>query len=282
MTDIRMADVSEFQSNVDAPAYLKAGYQCIICRTHNGNRPDHMMTARRDYLRRHPFVAIGWYQYLVASRDAAAQAHEFINGLGGLRENEYVICDAESGGGAQTGHVRAWFAVVDRWAGFPGTLYSGDSFLKNQLGGSGSWKGRPIWVAAYGQSEPSQAHTLWQYTDNFHFPGITGGSDCSIHHDTAFEFLSAMRSGHVPKHPTPPPAPKPAPPKGEPKGKARLLLECDLANLQWTMEPQEGQVVWREQEQYASLEVQLGVGGSIRGHWRKQPLEFNAEPLGKP
>jgi GH25 family lysozyme M1 (1,4-beta-N-acetylmuramidase) len=212
MPEIHMADVSEFQSNVDAPTYLKAGYQCIICRAHNGTRPDHMMPVRRDYLRRHSFVAIGWYQYVVAGRDAATQAHEFLQTLGGLRPNEYVIGDWEEGAGDQTHRAQAWFAVADRWCGFPATLYSGDSFLRNQLGGSGRWRGRPIWVAAYGQHEPSQAHTLWQYADNFHFPGVTGPSDVSIHHDTAVEYLSAVRAGHVPKHPTPPkPKPHPAP-----------------------------------------------------------------------
>lgn len=214
MTDIHMADVSEFQPNVDAPTYLKAGYQCIIARTHNGYRPDHMMVARRDYLRRFPFVAIGWYQYLAPDRDPHQQAREFINGLGGLRRNEYVICDAEEGAGRQVDRVRAWFSVVDAWAGFPAMLYTGESFLGSNLGGAAAWHGRPLWVAAYRRTEPHAPHTLWQHADNFHFPGITGGCDASVHHDTAFEYLSAVRSGKVPPHPAPP---KPTPPKPKPK-----------------------------------------------------------------
>ena len=197
MTDIRMADISEFQFNIDAPSYLGGGFEVVICRVHNGNRPDLMMTVRRHYLRSHGFVGIGWYQYLVANRDAADQARDFISVVGSLGANEWPILDLEEGAGDQTGRAQEWFSVVDAWAGFPAMLYSGDSMLTNQLGGSDHWQGRPIWVAAYGQGEPTQAHTLWQFSDAYNFTGI-GTCDGSIHHDTAEEFMRSVRGASAP------------------------------------------------------------------------------------
>ena len=219
MTDIRMADVSEWQANVDASAYLGAGYKCIIARAHSGNRPDKTMPGRRDYLRGHPFAGVGWYHYLVDERDAAAQAHDFVDTIGTLKANEWPILDAEEGAGSQTGRAEAWFSVVDKWAGFPAMLYASDSFLRGQLSGSGHWGSRPICIAAYPSSyspdpgaEPSQKHCLWQYSDRASFPGIAGGSDASIAHYSASDFVALCRSGAKPAAP----AAKPVEAEAEP------------------------------------------------------------------
>jgi GH25 family lysozyme M1 (1,4-beta-N-acetylmuramidase) len=195
MTDIRMADISEFQSNVDAPAYLKQ-YKCIICRTYSGYRPDKMMTGRRDYLRGQPFTGLGWYAYLAPDRDPAQQAREFINTVGSLKPNEWPILDLEEGSGNQTSRAEAWFKVVDPWAGFPAMLYSGDYFLKNQLSGAGHWSGRPLWIAAYQSNEPTAAHILWQFSDAYTFAGI-GACDGNLAHMSAQEFISKVRGGKV-------------------------------------------------------------------------------------
>lgn len=222
MSDIYIADVSEFQSNVNAPAY---GSGVIICRTHNGYRPDHMMPVRRDYLRAHPFTALGWYQYLAPDRDATRQAHEFLATLGGLRANEFCILDSEdeNARGDQVARAEAWFRVVDRFCGFPATLYSGAGYLRSRLGSSAHWRGRPVWIASYPsnfrddrRAEPSDAHSLWQFSDRFVFPGITGATDCSVHHGTAAEFLASARAGHIAAGPSPPRS-TPAPPRQPPK-----------------------------------------------------------------
>jgi hypothetical protein len=67
-----------------------------------------------------------------------------------------------------------------------------------------------------------------------------------------------------------------------PSGVARALLEVELENLSWklTPEPGVGETVWRQREVYASLEVQVGIGGKLAGRWRSRPLPFNAAPLG--
>src|SRR5438270_7765831 len=121
---ITLADISEFQENIDAPPYLAAGHTCLIVRAHNGWRPDHKWPARRDYLRKFPFDALGFYQYLVQGRSSLDQAREFIATVGGLRPNEFVILDHEEGAGNQVPRAEAWFSVVDAHYGMPSTLYA--------------------------------------------------------------------------------------------------------------------------------------------------------------
>jgi GH25 family lysozyme M1 (1,4-beta-N-acetylmuramidase) len=208
MTDIRMADISEWQSDIDAPAYLNGGNSCLICRTYSGQRPDKTMPGRRDYLRKHSFTGLGWYAYLSASSSAASptdQARAFIQTVGQLRSNEWPILDVEEGSGSQVSRAQAWFDVVDPWAGFPAMLYASDSFLTYQLGGAAHWGNRPIWIAAYPSSyspepsrEPSQTHLLWQYSNRASFPGLSAGVDASIAHCSAADFIKRCRAGQAP------------------------------------------------------------------------------------
>jgi GH25 family lysozyme M1 (1,4-beta-N-acetylmuramidase) len=200
MADLLLADISEFQQNIDADTYIRGGHPALICRTHNGNRPDHMMPGRRDYLRGKPFTSLGWYQYLVKDRDPASQARDFIATVGALRPNEFPVLDLEEGPGNQVPRAEAWFRVVDRWAGFQSTLYTGSSMLTGQLGGPGRWGRRPLWIAAYYDYTPNPRNeprgcTFWQYTDRAKFPGLAGGVDGSIYHGTAERFAARVRPG---------------------------------------------------------------------------------------
>ena len=204
----RWPTVRSFKQDVDAGLYIKGGHQVIICRVHNGYRVDKALPGRVRYLRSKPFVAIGWYQYMVPDRDPAQQAREFISTIGKLGPNEFPICDHEEGAGNQTPRTEAWFKVVDPWAGFQASLYAGRSFLQHQLGGVAHWGRRPLWIADYVDytsnpaNEPAGA-TWWQYTDRERFPGIAGGCDGSIYHGTAQQFLARVRPGTSPI-PTPP------------------------------------------------------------------------------
>jgi GH25 family lysozyme M1 (1,4-beta-N-acetylmuramidase) len=201
---IRMADVSEFQPNVDAGAYVAGGYTVLIVRAHNGYRLDNMWPSRRDYLRQYPFVALGYYQYLAQSRDAAGQARALIDCVGPLAANEFLVCDIEEGGGNQVPRAEAWFSVVDGHHGFPATLYSGLSFCRDHLGGWARWATRPRWLAAYQTSEPGDPHDLWQHSSTAAFPGIPGRVDSSIFHGTDVEFLRMVRRGARVDTPPPP------------------------------------------------------------------------------
>ena len=74
MPDSYMADVSEWQSDIDADAYQRGGYDVLICRTYSGHDPDAKMPGRRDYLRGSGLAGIGWYCYLESGYDPADQA----------------------------------------------------------------------------------------------------------------------------------------------------------------------------------------------------------------
>lgn len=200
---ITLADVSEFQDNVDADAYLAAGHSCLIVRAHNGWRPDNKWPGRRDYVRKHPFVAVGYYQYLVSERAASDQARDFITAVGDIRPNEFLILDLEEGGGAQVARAQTWFAIVDAHYGRTSTIYSGEAFFKNQLGGAEHWQ-RPRWMAAYRATEPTAPHELWQNTDSAPFPGI-GLCDGNIFHGTAQNFATTFCGRALPYPPSPHP-----------------------------------------------------------------------------
>ena len=204
MADTRLADISEWQTSIDAPAYLNGGYKCLIVRAHSGYRPDKYWPARRDYLRQHNFTALGYYAYLTADRDAAQQAREFVDCVGALRGNEFVVLDSEEGSGSQVTRCETWFATVDRAYGLPSTLYASESWFNDKLGGAARWASRPRWVAAYRSTEPTMAHELWQNTDAARFPGLSGTVDGNVFHGSDQQFLSTMRRGNV----EPPPQPE--------------------------------------------------------------------------
>ena len=170
------------------------------------------MSGRRDAIRTHPFTAVGWYCYLKPSIDPAEQARGFIATVPTLARNEFPILDLEEGSGNQTARAQKFFDVVDKWAGFQCSLYSGASFLKNQLSGTAHWGKRPLWIASYPSSyspnpslEPAGAD-WWQYSDRAKFAGLSGGVDGSIFHGSAADFLTRVRPGS---------SPAPAPPKAK-------------------------------------------------------------------
>jgi hypothetical protein len=108
------------------------------------------------------------------------------------------VCDLEEGDGDQTARATAWLSVVDP-VGPPAWLYSGASFLEHQLSGPGHWGSRPLWIAAYGQSNEPGGADAWQYTNGAYssgqyrpvdFPGIGGGPcDASVFHGDVAAFL---------------------------------------------------------------------------------------------
>jgi GH25 family lysozyme M1 (1,4-beta-N-acetylmuramidase) len=218
---ITFGDISEHQPNVNQRAYRDAGYAVLIFRTHNGWRRDNVMPDRLAAARATGFVAIGLYQYVVAGRDAAEQAYGFIASIpGGLRANEFPIGDFEEGSGNQRPRANSWFSIVDKWAGFRASLYSGESFCNEHLGGWASWA-RPRWIAAYRSTEPTVPHEWWQDTATARFPGLGHPIDGNVFHGTAARFLEVVRPGAA-KPPKPKP-PEPIVDDGEHTGMSWLV-----------------------------------------------------------
>jgi hypothetical protein len=172
MTDTYLADVSEFQGAINWAAY-GAATPGVIVRAHNGWRPDNYWPANRDGARAHVSWR-AWYQYLPAGVDPTAAAHQFQATTGPLLPGEVAILDLEEGAGDQRGRRQAWLdALRDpvEWT------YSGLAFARAHL------PGVPIeWIAAYGQSEPTDSHVMWQFTNARAFPGIARLCDASVFH----------------------------------------------------------------------------------------------------
>jgi hypothetical protein len=195
---VLLADVSEFQPDIADAEYL-AWSKAIVIRAAYGDQHDDKAWyggARRDALHAGGVRFLGIYQYLVAGQDGAAQADAFHRLVGTLRPGEVLIADFEEG---QHGMLTAWYNRM-LTLGYPARYlwtYSGLNF--GQANGA-----LPVeWIAAYGQSEPSSPHKLWQFTSSFSVPGV-GTADCSIFHGS-IDALAALAFQK------PQPKPKPAP-----------------------------------------------------------------------
>lgn len=193
MSDLVIADTSEFQSRINWQAYVAGGFLAAIIRAHNGYRADYQFVANRSGAHAAAIRALGMYQYVVAGRDAAAQANELCDLVGELQPGEWLICDLEEGSGDQEARGHAWLStVVNRLhdAGTAEELYSGGYFLlAHNLSAAGF---RRIWVASYGTAEPGIPHEEWQFTDAHSFPGISGATDASIFHGTIGQLLARI------------------------------------------------------------------------------------------
>jgi hypothetical protein len=216
-----LADVSEFQPDIADAVYL-AWSKAIVIRAAYGDQHDDKAWyggQRRDLLHKLGARFVGIYQYLVAGQDGAAQADALNRLVGALRPGEVLIADFEEG---QHAMLTAWYNRM-LTLGYPARYlwtYSGLNF--GQANGA-----LPVeWIAAYGQSEPSSPHKLWQFTSSFPVPGV-GSTDCSVFHGSMGQ-LAALA------YQAPKPKPKPAQTYGPPTnitmrtGDASVLVEtCD-------------------------------------------------------
>jgi hypothetical protein len=185
---LTLADVAEFEQTINWVAY-GASNPAVIVRTHNSNRADYFAVpniagARKNCRWR------GFYQYLTAGADPVAAAHAFQATTGVLLPGEVAIVDIEEGTGDQTGRRQAWLSAL-QWKDPVEWTYSGVAFARAHLAD------KVDWVAAYGQGEPTDAHTLWQFTDKQNFAGIATPCDGSVFNGT-IDQLIALTQGATP------------------------------------------------------------------------------------
>lgn len=215
---VLLADVSEFQPNINYGTYLKWS-KAVIIRCAYGNVHDDRAWnsgARRAAFHKGGAKFVGIYQYLVAGESGAAQADTMHRLVGAIQPGEVLVADFEEG---QKGMLSGWYQRMLA-LGYPGPqlwTYSGLAF--------GQAQGvLPVeWLAAYRNTEPSSPHKLWQFTDSYNVPGI-GTCDCSVFHGT-IEQLAALAYQAAPPV-TPPPS-----------GNVPLNLSATvhpIVNLGWT------------------------------------------------
>lgn len=169
-------DVSEHQGAIDWAAY-RAARQAVILRAHNGSRADTRFAANRSGA--DPLALVGAYQYLVAGRDAATQAREYLSVVGHLEAHEVPILDIEEGGDLGP-RAAAWLRVVEAAVGRPAMVYSGDN-LWGDAGLSAAVGGRPRWVARYSANPPVHRWDVWQRSSTATVSGVTGQVDESVY-----------------------------------------------------------------------------------------------------
>jgi hypothetical protein len=177
---VMLADVSEFEPQVNDPVYL-AWSKAIIIRALYGSQHDDAAWyggQRRDLLHAGGARFLGIYAYITAGEDAAVQAHALVSLLGHLRPGEKLIADLEEGDGNQAARWRQWSAVITAAYGAQASpwLYSGLDY-------AASHGLSPEWTAAYQGTEPAAPHLLWQFSDAYPVPGV-GLADCSVFRGT--------------------------------------------------------------------------------------------------
>lgn len=197
---ILAADASEFQRNIDA-AYLKWSRAIIIRAAYGDAHDDRAWYGgdRRRFLHDNGAAYLGFYQYIVAGQDIAAQAREFCRLIGAMRPGEDLYADIEEGAGDLQQAWQAWAHVVHGELGWAPKTYSGQFF-------AAAHGLAPVdWVASYGTAEPAGPHLWWQFTDAYQVPGI-GSADCSVFHGGYPDLLAHAYGGQPAKPPVNPAA----------------------------------------------------------------------------
>lgn len=188
---VRIADVSEFEPEVDDAVYLRWSLAVIFRALYGAFHVDHAWYGgqRRQFFHDGGARFVGIYQYIVASQSILAQAAALIELVGQLREGEVIIADIEEGSGdlAETWHI--WSSAIEGALGDKPWDYSGLNFAADH-------GLQPVdWVAAYRAAEPTVPHTLWQCTSTATIPGIPGQCDMSIYHGTVDSLAAKAHGG---------------------------------------------------------------------------------------
>jgi hypothetical protein len=167
-----LPDLSEFNNSNWSGITGENGGGAVIRALYGTSHIDNAWAAGRRALAHNAGVStLGIYQYLRADQDVIAQARAFVALVGSLQDGEFAILDHEEGGGNQLSRAIAWLATVGTllpaYPGYSGNwLYSGLNFAMT-AGLSPIFTNPQVhtWVAAYGQSEPTLPHTLWQHSN---------------------------------------------------------------------------------------------------------------------
>jgi peptidoglycan hydrolase-like protein with peptidoglycan-binding domain len=217
---VLVADISEWQPDLNDAAYLQFSQACII-RALYGTRVDKAWYggARRDDLHKGGIRFLGIYAYITADENVIKQARALLGLIGSLRPGEKLIADWEEGDGTLTALWRGWAEAVRAPTGEQPWKYSGLDFAAEHGLAPVDWVAdypamdllKPPQVPA---GEPGVPHKLWQFSSNYQVPGVSQPCDCSVFHGS-IEELAALAYQPAGR-PAPEPAPAPVPVKAAP------------------------------------------------------------------
>ena len=128
----------------------------------------------------------GAYHFFRSSKDAAAQARNFISAVGELRHSDLPpVLDIETvhkGCSRETLNrkVAEWLSIMEKHYGMKPIIYTSDYFADEVLSPeiTGSY---PVWIAHYGVESPTwKDWEYWQFTDKARVYGVPEPVDLSI------------------------------------------------------------------------------------------------------
>jgi Glycosyl hydrolases family 25 len=168
-----LPDCSEFQPSADLAGIKRLNGGAVILRAAYGtSHPDKVFARYRAQAASFGYSFCGIYHYVTAGEDITAQALAFTKIVGRLAPNEIPILDLEEGDGDQEARANTWLSLVDMTFGLSlrplnerSWLYSGEDYAQTAGLAPIFASARHTWVAAYGSTEPSLGHTLWQCTN---------------------------------------------------------------------------------------------------------------------
>jgi hypothetical protein len=211
-----LPDLSEWNPGASLAGIKAANGGAVFLRgAYGADHPDLLFARYRAGAASLGYPFVGIYHYVRQDQDITAQARAFLKILGKLAPNEVPALDLEEGAGDQEARANAWHAVVDEALGLAprplnerSWLYSGLDFAETAGLAPIFASARHTWVAAYGSTEPSLGHTLWQSTNGTvgsnitSWPG-TGKCDTNLYHGTLAE-LAALSGRYQPPAPAKP------------------------------------------------------------------------------
>jgi Glycosyl hydrolases family 25 len=184
MTDTIFPDLNRFHPG-DVPAIRQ---KTDVCATEiaYGTVIDPWTSSQVNAFRRCEFTVAFYYLFLKTTSTPQTQAQACINLMGNLQPNEFMVVDYEFDGTMPTLIARDTAAeIFEQRYQKPTVIYED---LANEIA---SPVDRPVWVADYGQAEPTRPHLFWQYSDAVAWPGA-GNCDSNIYHGSGLDLLRAL------------------------------------------------------------------------------------------
>lgn len=202
MTQIKGIDVSHWQGEIDWNKVKLDGVEFAFIKATQGTS-----YSKVDYFRNHSpralgvGIHVGAYHYgdFSTVAEAKAQAEYFLSVIKGYKLTYPVVLDLEENkkgaSKAQLTDAAIVFLEALENAGYFAVLYTGKSFLENQLD-EARLKRYALWVARY-NSYLGRDADIWQFTSSGTINGISGNVDVNWSYRDFAAVIEEMRKPKV-------------------------------------------------------------------------------------
>ncbi|MFD2442573.1 GH25 family lysozyme [Bacillus sp. CGMCC 1.16607] len=185
MVEMKGIDVSHWNGEIDWVKVAADGVKFVFIKATEGTSYSRLSYFKENApLAQAAGIKVGAYHYAQFSTVAQArvEAAYFLQSIKGITLDYPAVLDLEvnKGQASKATLTSAAIAFLDmiKNAGYTPMLYTGKSFLENQLDES-MLEGYPLWVARYNNTLGRNAD-IWQHTDSGKVSGIKGNVDMNI------------------------------------------------------------------------------------------------------